>query len=75
MPTEKELNNRKRIGKEIEDTRIKKGLSQIALAQLLDVEQSTISKIERGAFSVSIDYLFKIGQHLGFKIELKDIDV
>lgn len=67
--------DRKQIGKQIEEIRKKKGLSQAALADLLNIQQSTISKIESGAFSCTIDYLSKIGKILGFTIELIEDDI
>jgi plasmid maintenance system antidote protein VapI len=38
----------------------------------LEVKVSTISKIENGKFSLTIDYLAKFGWALGFVIELKN---
>jgi transcriptional regulator with XRE-family HTH domain len=68
---EKFINDvRKNIGIKIKDIREKKGLSQDDLASLLKVNHSTISKIENGKFSLTIDYLAKFAWALRFEIEL-----
>ncbi len=62
--------NRLKIGKAIRQIREKKGYSQDHLADLMSVSRSTISKIENGRFSVSIDYLSKLSIYLNFSLLL-----
>jgi transcriptional regulator with XRE-family HTH domain len=64
--------NRFGIGMGIKGFRVKKGFSQAHLADLMGISRATISKIENGKFSISIDYLAKFARHLGFDIKLLD---
>ncbi len=61
-------NNRETIGKQIRTLREEKGLSQDDLAEIMDVQHSTISKVETGKFAITIDYLVKFGWYLDFDI-------
>jgi len=65
------LENRSEIGFEIKSIREQKGLSQEQLAQMMGVSRSTISKIENGKFSFSVDYLLKLSAPLDFKVTLR----
>ena len=66
---------RQKIGERIRTFREEKGYSQDELAEIMVVSRSTISKIENGKFSVSIDYLVKFGWHLGFEVALEKKEV
>ena len=61
---------RQRIGENIRESREKRGYSQDELAEIMEVNRSTISKIENGKFSISIDYIVKFGWYLDFDIIL-----
>lgn len=63
-------NTRHSIGGEIRKYREKKGFSQEYLANLMSISRATISKIENGKFSISVDYLAKFSWHLDFDIEI-----
>lgn len=63
---------RLKIGDDIRNIREKKGLSQDELAEIMNVNRSTISKIENGKFSFSIDYLSKFSWFLDFEFQLKE---
>jgi len=63
---------RLKIGNSIRLIREKRGYSQDQLAEIMDVNRSTISKIENGKFSFSIDYLSKFSWFLDFNILLSD---
>ena len=60
--------NREFIGTQIRAFREKKGFSQDELAKIMEVNRSTISKVETGKFAITIDYLLKFGFHLNFNI-------
>lgn len=62
--------NREVIGKQIQTFRKKKGFSQDNLAEIMEVNRSTISKVENGKFAITIDYLLKFAWHLDFKISI-----
>jgi transcriptional regulator with XRE-family HTH domain len=62
---------RNKVGESIKVFRGKKGYSQNELAALMQVSRSTISKIENGRFSISIDYLEKFSVILEFDLQLK----
>jgi transcriptional regulator with XRE-family HTH domain len=64
--------HRLKIGDAIRDIREKRGYSQDDLAEIMKVNRSTISKIENGKFSFSIDYLSKFSWFLDFNITILD---
>lgn len=66
------LENRIKIGDTIKCIREKKGYSQDELAGIMNVNRSTISKIENGKFNLSIDYLSKFSWFLDFEFQLKE---
>lgn len=49
-----------KLGDEIKFIREQRGYSQEQLAKTLNVNRSTISKIENGKFSITIDYLIRL---------------
>jgi len=59
---------RESIGMSIRAFREKKGYSQDELAEIMEVHRSTISKVETGKFSITIDYLVKFSRYLDFEI-------
>lgn len=65
-----------KIGEEILKARAKAGLSQKELAARTQIDQSDISKIERGISNPTIDTIEKIavglGGELDFKIKVDD---
>lgn len=62
--------NRETIGKQIRAFREKKGFSQDELAEIMEVNRSTISKVETGKFAITIDYLVKFAWYLDFNISV-----
>lgn len=62
--------SRIKIGETLKKMREKRGYSQDELAEIMSIKSSTISKIENGKFTFSIDYLAKFGWHLNFDINL-----
>ena len=72
-PTEQYIQeNREVIGKQIRVFRKKKGFSQDELAEIMDVNRSTISKVETGKFAITIDYLVKFAWYLDFNISVQE---
>jgi transcriptional regulator with XRE-family HTH domain len=61
-----------KFGDKIRSIREKRGFSQDELAEMMEISRSTISKIENGKFAISIDYIFKIGQHLKFDFDITE---
>ncbi len=62
--------NREVIGKQIRVFREKKGFSQDELAEIMEINRTTISKVETGKFSITIDYLVKFAWYLDFNISV-----
>lgn len=62
--------NREVIGKQIRTFREKKGFSQDELAEVMEVNRSTISKVETGKFAITIDYLVKFAWYLDFNVSV-----
>ena len=70
-PTEQYIQeNRETIGKQIRSFREKKGFSQDELSEIMEVNRSTISKVETGKFAITIDYLVKFAWYLDFNISI-----
>ena len=70
-PTEQYIQeNREAIGKQIRAFREKKGFSQYELSEIMEVNRSTISKVETGKFAITIDYLVKFAWYLDFDISV-----
>ena len=70
-PTEQYIQeNREAIGKQIRAFREKKDFSQDELAEIMEVNRSTISKVETGKFAITIDYLVKFAWYLDFNISV-----
>ena len=70
-PTEQYIQeNREVIGKQIRAFREKKGFSQDELSEIMEVNRSTISKVETGKFAITIDYLVKFAWYLDFNISV-----
>lgn len=70
-PTEDYIqNHREIIGKQIRAFREKKGYSQDELAEIMEVNRTTISKVETGKFAITIDYLVRFAWHLDFELAL-----
>ena len=70
-PTEQYIQeNRVALGKEIRAFREKKGFSQDELSEIMEVNRSTISKVETGKFAITIDYLLKFAWYLDFDISM-----
>ena len=63
---------RLKIAGKIRAIREKRGYSQDELAAIMEVNRSTISKIENGKFSFSIDYLSKFSWFLDFDLSVVD---
>lgn len=63
---------RLKIGIQIKSFREKKGYNQEELAQIMGITRSTISKIENGKFSITVDYLEKFANHLEFNVLLRE---
>ena len=64
---------RLKIGDAIRIMREKKGYSQDELAEKMDINRSTISKIENGKFNLSIDYLSKFSWLLDIEFHLIEV--
>jgi len=61
---------RKELGESLRMFRKMKGCNQKEIALLMNIDRSTISKIENGIFAISIDYLEKFSRILDFEVKL-----
>lgn len=64
------MEERIRIGKRLRELREGQGLTTTQLAEMCDLSHSTISKVENGRWSVSLDILSKICDALGARVEI-----
>lgn len=69
--TERNLKERERIGLRMAELRKKRNMTQEELANLCGVNRVNISKIEGGAYNVSIDILSKVAFALGYAVDVK----
>jgi len=68
-PNEKD--SLKKLGDKIVLLRKKNGLSQIDVCYEIDIDISTLSRLERGRLNVTYNTLYKIAKF--FKIEVKEL--
>ena len=72
-PTDEHIRKyREEIGETIRLFREKRGYSQFELSEIMDVNRSTISKVETGKFSITMDYLTKFAWYLDFDISVTE---
>ncbi len=57
------------IGQRVRQLREKAGLNQAQIAQFLGVDQSTVSKCEKGERQFQVDHLERLGCLLGLPLE------
>lgn len=62
---------RKDIGIQLKEMRERLGLTMEQLAAEIDTSKSTISKIEAGKWSFSLDTITILSHHLQFKLKLE----
>lgn len=61
---------RLKLGDKIRQVREQKGYSQEQLAEMMDVNRSTISKIENAKFSITVDYLVRFSIFLDYEFKV-----
>lgn len=61
---------RLKLGDKIRQVREKRGYSQEQLADMMDISRTTISKIENGKFSITVDYLVRFSIFLDYEFKV-----
>jgi transcriptional regulator with XRE-family HTH domain len=61
---------RLKLGDKIRIVRDQRGYSQEQLAELMNINRSTISKIENGKFSITVDYLVRFSIFLDYEFKV-----
>lgn len=61
---------RLKLGDKIRQVREQRGYSQEQLADMMEVNRSTISKIENGKFSITVDYLVRFSIFLDYEFKV-----
>lgn len=61
---------RLKLGDKIRVVREQRGYSQEQLADMMDINRSTISKIENGKFSITVDYLVRFSIFLDYEFKV-----
>lgn len=64
------MNERIRIGNRLRELREAQGLTTTQLGEKCGLSHSTISKLENGRWSASIDMLSRVCEALGAKVEI-----
>ena len=71
ITTENQIKDyRIKLGDKIRIVREQRGYSQEQLADLMNINRSTISKIENGKFSISVDYLVRFSIFLDYEFKV-----
>ena len=71
ITTENQIKDyRIKLGDKIRTVRERRGYSQEQLADLMNINRSTISKIENGKFSISVDYLVRFSIFLDYEFKV-----
>lgn len=71
MDTEEQIKDyRLKLGDKIRIVREKRGYSQEQLAEKMDINRSTISKIENGKFGITVDYLVRFSIFLDYEFKV-----
>jgi transcriptional regulator with XRE-family HTH domain len=74
--TEEQIKDyRLKLGDKIRIVREKRGYSQEQLAEKMDINRSTISKIENGKFSITVDYLERFSISLDYEFKVIDKNI
>ena len=69
--TEEQIKDyRLKLGDKIKTVREKKGYSQEQLAEKMEINRSTISKIENGKFGITVDYLVRFSTFLDYEFKV-----
>ena len=72
--TEEQIKDyRLKLGDKIRIVREKRGYSQEQLAEKMDINRSTISKIENGKFGITVDYLVRFSFFLDYEFKVIEI--
>ncbi len=61
---------RLKVGESIKNIREKRGYSQEQLAEKMNINRSTISKIENGKFGITVDYLVRFSFFLDYEFKV-----
>jgi transcriptional regulator with XRE-family HTH domain len=61
---------RLKLGDKIRQVREQRGYSQEQLADIMEINRSTISKIENGKFSITVDYLVRFSLFLDYEFKV-----
>ena len=68
--TPQALAARNSIAKELRDTRHQLNMTQSALADIAGTKKSNISRMESGKYNPSLDFLVKVANSMGKKIDI-----
>ena len=69
--TEEQIKDyRLKLGDKIKTVREKRGYSQEQLAEKMEINRSTISKIENGKFGITVDYLVRFSIFLDYEFKV-----
>ena len=63
------MQTRKTFGAKVVKARNRKGLTQDQLAEMADITQNNLSRIERGLYSPGIDILLRIADALDMELD------
>ena len=62
---------RQELGRALKDARKEAGLTQVQLAELVDLSDRTVRDVEKGAGGVSLSAALKIVDALGLHLEVR----
>lgn len=62
---------RESVARQLKEIRREQGMTQEYLADLVGTKKSNISRLESGRYNPSLDFLVKVADGLGKRIEMK----
>ena len=63
------MQTRETFGAKVDKARNRKGLTQDKLAEMADITQNNLSRIERGLYSPGVDILLRIADALDMELD------
>lgn len=67
---EKERSARQEVAEQLRSTRKAQGVTQECLAERVGTKKSNISRLESGRYNPSLDFLVKVAEGLGKRIQI-----
>lgn len=68
-------NKRQRMAEALLAARVQKGISQKKLAEMINISENTVIRIEKCVFSPNLDILYKLAAALEINLKVNNIEI